>query len=290
MDRLESMAVFARVAEAGSFSAAAKVCGLSATMVANHVQDLEHRLGTKLIQRTTRRQSLTEAGQAFLVDCLDVLARVEAAEDAARERHSRPTGCLRVSATVAFGTHVVTPLIRDYLLRYPDVEVDLRLTDRVVDLAEEGIEVAFRFGVLPDSGLVARSLRPRFRRVCASPDYLAKHGIPVTPTDLARHNCLLFRHGAQRNHWQFDGLQPVHVSGRFVADSGRALLSMARDGLGVALLADFEIDDDLAAGRLSLLLPDITSQAWPLALVHLADRRMTAKLRGFVELALQQLA
>ncbi|MFM2483535.1 LysR family transcriptional regulator [Celerinatantimonas yamalensis] len=289
MDRLESMSVFARVAEAGSFSAAAKVCGLSPTMVANHVQDLERRLGTKLIQRTTRRQSLTEVGQTFLFDCLDVLARVEAAEDAARERHSSPSGCLRVNATVSFGTNVVTPLIHDYLKLYPDVEVDLRLTDRVVDLTEEGIEAAFRFGDLPDSGLIARPLRPRFRLVCASPDYLAEHDVPLTPADLAQHNCLLFRDGAPRNYWQFSGLPPVRVSGRFVVDNGAALLSAVRDGLGVALLADFEIADDIAAGRLVRLLCDTATPAWPLALVHLADRRMTAKLSRFVEFVLQRL-
>ncbi|MEA9389760.1 LysR substrate-binding domain-containing protein [Acerihabitans sp. TG2] len=258
-------------------------------MVANHVQDLERRLGTKLIQRTTRRQSLTEVGQTFLADCLDVLARVETAEDAARERHSRPSGHLRVSATVSFGTSVVTPLIHDYLRLYPDVEVDLRLTDRVVDLTEEGIEAAFRFGDLPDSGLIARPLRPCFRVVCASPDYLAKHGVPLTPADLAQHNCLLFRDGAPRNHWQFSGLLPVQVSGRFVVDNGTALLSAVRDGLGVALLADFEIADDIATGRLVRLLRDTATPAWPLALVHLADRRMTAKLSRFVELALQRL-
>lgn len=290
MDRLESMTVFARVAETGSFSAAAKVCGLSATMVANHIQDLERRLGTKLIHRTTRRQSLTEVGQTFLTDCLDVLARVETAEDLARERQSRPTGRLRISATVSFGTHVVMPLIRDYLKRYPDVAVDLRLTDRVVDLAEEGIDTSFRFGDLPDSGLVARSLRPCFRRICASPEYLTKHGAPTSPAGLARHHCLLFRDGAPRNLWQFPNAPPVQVSGSFVADNGAALLSAAREGLGVARLADFEIADDLAAGRLVQLLPDTATQAWPLALVHLADRRMTAKLRCFIALALERLA
>lgn len=219
MDRLEGMAVFARVAEAGSFSVAAKVCGLSATMVANHIQNLERRLGTKLIHRTTRRQSLTEVGQSFLADCLDVLARVETAKQAARQRHSRPTGRLRISATTSFGTHIVTPLIRDCLRLYPDVEVDLRPTDRIVDLAEEGIEAAFRFADLPDSRLVARTLRPRFRRVCASPDYVARHGAPATPADLVRHNCLLFSDGAPRNRWQFAGVPPVEVSGRFVADT-----------------------------------------------------------------------
>lgn len=289
MDRFESMAVFARVAEVGSFSAAAKLCGLSATMVANHVQDLEQRLGAKLIHRTTRRQSLTEVGQAFLADCQDVLARLEAAEDKARERNSQPSGRLRISATMSFGTHVVTPLVRDYVRRYPGVEIDLRLTDRVVDLVEEGIDIAFRFGILPDSGLVARPLRPRFRLVCASPEYLAKHGTPTTPADLVRHHCLLFRDGTPRNQWQFVGTAPIQVSGRFVTDSGTALLSAVRDGLGVALLADFEIANDIATGCLVHLLSDTATPAWPVALVYLADRHMTAKLRGFVELALDKL-
>jgi len=290
MDRLESMAVFAHVAEAGSFSAAAKLCGMSATMVANHIQYLERRLGAKLIHRTTRRQSLTEVGQVFLADCQDVLARVEAAEDKAREQNSQPSGRLRISATVSFGTHVVMPLVRDYLSRYPGVEIDLRLTDRVVDLVEEGIDIAFRFGELPDSGLVARPLRPRFRVVCASPEYLAVHSAPATPVDLARHHCLLFRDGAPRKQWQFSGTAPIQVSGRFVTDSGSALLSAVRSGLGVAMLADFEIADDIATGRLIRLLPDTATPAWPVALVHLADRHMTTKLRSFVELALDKLS
>jgi DNA-binding transcriptional LysR family regulator len=288
MDRFESMRVFARVAEAGSFSAAAKLCGLSATMVANHIQDLERRLGTTLIHRTTRRQSLTQVGQSFLADCLDLLARVETAEDAARERHSLPSGRLRVSATMSFGTHMVMPLIREYLRLYPGVEVDLRLSDRVVDLAEEGIEIAFRFGDLPDSGLIARPLRPRFRIACASPGYLSTHRLPTVPADLAQHDCLLFRDGAPRSSWQFVGVPPTAVSGRFIADNGAALLSAVRDGLGVAMLADFEVADDLATGRLVRLLPDCTTQAWPLSLVHLADRRMNAKSRRFIELALER--
>lgn len=290
MDRLKSMAVFARVADAGSFSAAAKSCGMSATMVANHVQDLERWLGTKLIHRTTRRQSLTEMGQAFLGDCLDILARVETAEDIARERQNHPTGRLRISASVALGTHVVTPLVASYLRLYPEVEVDLRLTDRVVDLAEEGIELAFRFGDLPDSGLVARALRPRTWMVCASPNYLAAHVALTTPADLLHHTCLLFRDGAARTRWHFPGHGAIAVTGRFVADNGAALLAAARDGLGVALLSDFELADDLAAGRLVQLLPQCSAFTRPLALVHLADRRMTAKLRRFIDLALGHLA
>jgi DNA-binding transcriptional LysR family regulator len=289
MGRLESMAVFVRVAETGSFSAAAKMCGLSATMVANHVRGLESRLGSRLIARTTRRQSLTEVGQGFLAECKDVLARVEAAETSARQRQDRPTGCLRVSATVSFGTHVVMPLVSDYLRRHPDVTVDLRLTDRVVDLADESVEVAFRFGDLPDSGLIARPLRARFRLACASPAYLAQRGVPDTPEDLTQHDCLLFRDGAPRTRWQFADGPAVAVSGRLVADNGAALRSAARDGLGVALLADFEVAEDINAGRLTRLLPDRPTQPWPLSLVYLADRHMTAKLRCFVELIVERL-
>ncbi len=192
MDRLTGMEIFVRVVDRGGFTAAAEGSGISTTMVSNHIHALEQRLGARLLNRTTRRQSLTEIGQAYYDQCLDILGRIEGAETAAREMLSRPRGRLRVSAPVTLGSHLLVPMLADYLREYREVEVELLLNDRIVDLTDEGFDVAFRFGSLADSGLVARPLQSLNRVVCGSPTYFARHGVPERPEDLADHNCLAF--------------------------------------------------------------------------------------------------
>jgi len=249
------MAMFARVVERGSF-AAAEGSGMTATMVGNHVRELERRLKGRLLNRTTRSQSLTELGRRFHQRCLDIIALVDAAELDAREMQTCPRGRLRVSCPVMYGTRVLAAILVDYLDRYPEVQVELSLNDRYVDLAEEGFDAVIRVGVLPDSGLIARPLQPSPRIACASPTYLARHGHPRVPSDLAQHNCLALMHasGPERDWWfprpGNTGTERVSVRGTLDANGGMALREAALAGLGVILQPQMLLQDDLDAGRL----------------------------------------
>jgi len=292
MDRLTSMEMFVRVVDLGGFKAAAEASGISTTMAGNHIKALEHRLGAKLLNRTTRRQSLTEIGARYYDQCVDALARIEAAEVEAQEMRSRPRGRLKISAPVTLGSHLLTPIFADYLRAQPEVEIDLQLNDRLVDLAEEGFDAAFRFGELQDSGLVARRLEDLGRTVCASPAYLAKHGIPAEPGDLADHSCLVFRYVQPERDWRFHGPQgtrEVRVQGQMTINNGSALLRAALAGAGVAMLPDYLAAEDVAVGRLARLFPEYDLTRAPLQLVYLPDRQMTPKMRSFVEFVLQRL-
>ncbi len=289
MDRILSMQVFAKSVEAGSFSAAADALNLSSQLVGKHVQALERHLGVRLLHRTTRRQHLTEAGEAFYERVKIILAEVEAAEGVAAQSLGTPRGRLRINAPVSFGVHALSRRLPEYLARHREVSVDLSLTNRAVDLIDEGFDVVFRVGELSDSGLIARRLAPYRLRLCAAPSYLAQHPPIAHPHDLARHECLGFSFTELRRRWHFQspgGLIDVEVSGRLMADSGEALLSAARAGMGVMLQPGELVQDDLASGRLVELLPDYPVPTRPLHLLHAPDRRMTPKLRSFIDFAL----
>ncbi len=289
MDRFLSMQVFAKSVECGSFSAAADALNLSSQLVGKHVQALERHLGVRLLHRTTRRQHLTEAGEAFYERVKIILAEVEAAEGVAAQSLGTPRGRLRINAPVSFGVHALSRRLPEYLARHREVSVDLSLTNRAVDLIDEGFDVVFRVGELSDSGLIARRLAPYRLRLCAAPSYLAQHPPIAHPHDLARHECLGFSFTELRRRWHFQspgGLIDVEVSGRLMADSGEALLSAARAGMGVMLQPGELVQDDLASGRLVELLPDYPVPTRPLHLLHAPDRRMTPKLRSFIDFAL----
>lgn len=288
MDRFTSMAMFVRVVERGSFAAAAEGSGMTATMIGNHVRELERRLKGRLLNRTTRSQSLTELGRRFHLRCLEITALVEAAEVDAREMQAFPRGRLRVSCPVMYGTRVLAPVLVDYLDLYPEVQVELSLNDRYVDLAEEGFDAGIRVGALPDSGLIARALRPSPRIACASPTYLARHGHPHAPSDLAQHNCLALMHaaGPERDWWfprpDDNGTERVSVRGTLDVNGGMALREAALAGLGVILQPQMLLQDDLDAGRLVRLFPDWPAPTWPVQVVHLPDTRMPPKLKSFI--------
>ncbi|WP_308410377.1 LysR family transcriptional regulator [Burkholderia sp. WAC0059] len=289
------MEVFVRVVDLGGFTAAADASDLSTTMVSNHVRALERRLGARLLNRTTRRQSLTEIGAAYYAQCVDILARIEAADSDAQNMHARPAGKLRISAPITLGSHLLVPALADYLRDYPDVSVDLQLNDRVVDLVEEGFDAALRFGRLPDSGLVVRPLRSLNRVICASPAYLDAHGVPGAPGDLREHNCLAFHYVTPEREWQFNGPQSdgsrldgprpetVEVSGQLSVNNGPALLQAALSGIGVVMLPDYLVSEHVASGRLVRVLAGYDFPRAPLQLVYLPDRHMTPKLRSFID-------
>jgi DNA-binding transcriptional LysR family regulator len=293
MDRLTSMAVFVKAAESGSFAAAAGALGLSSQMVGKHVLFLEDRLGTRLLNRTTRRQSLTEFGRAYYERCKIVLAEAEAADSLAPVAGTVPRGRLRVNAPVTFGAHCLAPLLARYLQVHPEVEVDLTLSDRFVDLVEEGFEAVIRLGPLRDSTLAARSLAPYRLMACAAPAYLAAHGTPETPADLARHECLGFTEWARdlAREWQFTRagtIYPAPARGRFRANDSKALLAAALAGFGIVLGAEAVLREAVEAGRLVRLLPEYEPPSRPMHLLFAADRRPTPKLRGFIDLVVAE--
>ncbi len=245
MDRLTSMAAFVMAAEAGSYASAAQRLDMSAQMVAKHVAALEQRLGARLLNRTTRRQSLTELGQAYYERCKHIVGEAEAADSLAQIMNDTPRGKLRVSAPVSFGSYSLMPFVTAFLREYPEVEIDLHLTDRAVDLVEEGFEVAFRIGPLATASLTARPLAAYLLIVCAAPRYLAERGTPQVPADLQQHECLGYAYWSRPadHEWSFfNGAQVerVPVSSRLHVNESKALLSAAVDGFGIVLgPADF---------------------------------------------------
>ncbi|ANH67394.1 LysR family transcriptional regulator [Mitsuaria sp. 7] len=293
MDRLSSMATFVKAVDLGSFAAAAAALTMSPQMVAKHVAYLEARLGTRLLNRTTRRQSLTEIGRTYYERCKAVLAEAEWADAAGDHATGTPRGRLRINAPVSFGTHTLTPVVTRYLRQYPEVEIDLTLSDRYVDLVEEGFEAVFRIGRLADSSMTARALRP-FRVVaCASPAYLRERGAPADPSELHAHQCLVYagtRAGA--SDWRFvrEG-RPVEVKvrGQLQVNNATALLSGALAGFGIAFIAEDLARAPLASGQLMRVLPDFDTPSRPMHLLYHADRRLTTKLRSFIDVIVHEL-
>ncbi|MFC3943780.1 MULTISPECIES: LysR family transcriptional regulator [Pseudomonas] len=285
MDVLASMKVFVKVVDHGSFSAAAQSIGISSTMVGNHIQGLEKHLGTRLLHRTTRRQSLTEIGQGYYSQCLAILGQIEHAELIAREQRAHPRGRLRVSASATLASDRLIPAIAAYLKTYPEVDIELQFNDRVVDLVEDGFDVVFRYGELPSSGLVGRLLSKNRRIACASPAYLKAHGTPRVPADLQQHNCLVFLRATPQREWLFRGVssESVRVHGQLSANNGTALMNAALEGIGIVLLPQTLVEDALKDGRLVHLLPDHETLDRPLHLVYLPDKHMTPKLSSFIE-------
>ncbi|MDQ1231564.1 LysR family transcriptional regulator [Sphingomonas sp. SORGH_AS_0879] len=289
MDRLTSMTIFVSVVDLGSFTAAARAHALSATMVAKHVNALEARLDTRLLHRTTRRLSPTEAGRRFAESCRRVLADVAVAEAVGAEVARTPVGRLRIAAPVAFGSERVAPLLATYLDRFPDMQAELVLGDRKVDLIEEGFDLAFRIGALEDDWLVAHPLAPYRLMLAAAPSYLARHGHPETPADLREHRLIGFAQFGADECWTLIGRDGEHVvplpSPRLRINHAAALRQAAIAGYGIILQSSVTLDGDLASGRLVPVLPDYAPEQRPLTLVRLPDRRMTAGLRAFVDMA-----
>jgi DNA-binding transcriptional LysR family regulator len=286
-DQLDTMAAFARIVEAGSFSAAARELGRSKSSVSKRIARLEDRLGVRLLNRTTRRLSLTEAGRSFYEGCRRMLSEAEAAERAVAHLSGAPRGTLRVNVAMSFGVLHVAPALAGFMRRYPELSVELVLDDREVDLVEEGFDLGVRIRALPDSSLIARRLAPSRRFVCAAPSYLEAHGAPEAPEDLPRHACLLYSYQAQRSVWRLGGPageRRVGVSGRLTANNGGALRNAALAGLGLAFLPSFIVGEDLRRGRLRRVLPD-WRDADDIAVhaVYPAGRNLSPKVRVFVD-------
>lgn len=295
MDKLTSMQVFVKAAELGSFASVAEALSLSPQMVAKHIQTLEEALGMRLINRTTRRQSMTDIGQAYYDRCKVILSEVDSADALALSMHQLPKGVLRVSAPVTFGAYSMAPFITRFLSTYPDMQIDLSLSDRYVDPVEDGFEAMIRIGELNDSSLIARPLIPYKLIVCASPDYLTRMGTPKTPQDLLSHNCLVYSQWATiiNCRWLFNiDHQQAHIAveGRLRCNNWKALQQAAIDGFGITQGPESILSADIKAGRLVRILSDFESASRPMHLVYPADRKPTTKLRSFIDAVLDEFA
>lgn len=293
MDRAGEMAVFAKVVEEGSFSSAARVLKLTPSAVSKQIGRLEDRLGVRLLNRTTRQLSATEEGDAFYQRCVRILTDMEEAELAVSQRHAAPRGTLRVNCGVAFGKHQISPLIPEFLERYPDVSVEMTLTDVIADLVEEGQDIAIRFGQLQDSSMVARQLAVSRRAICCSPDYLIRHGEPKDPRELAEHNCLTFATSPHLNDWIFrmpDGGEfPFKAVGNFTANNGETIHEMVLAGLGIARLAEFLVAPEVQEGKLvRILKPFYRDVEVPIHAVYPTRRHLSPKVRAFVDFMVEK--
>ena len=286
MDRLTSMSVFVKVADLGSFAAAANELRLSPTMIGKHVRYLEERLGSLLINRSTRRQSLTELGRNYLDHCRHLLEEAEAGDALAEETLRAPRGKLRVATSVAFGSYSLASAVVRFMKKYPDVTLELMLSDRMVDLLEEGIDATIRVGALTDSTMMSRSLSPYTGVVCAAPRYLAERGTPTHPRDLVDHECLRYPGWAEGQRWTFFGPEgeiQVDVKCRLTINSAFGILYAALAGAGIVLMRDELLAEHIAAGRLQVLLPNYKTQSRERHIVWLKNRKMTPKLRAFID-------
>ncbi len=286
MDTLSGLHAFASVVENGSFTAAAQALGQTKSAISKQVAGLEDRLGARLLNRTTRRMSPTEVGFAFYERCRRIIGELEEAERAVQELHAEPRGMLRVNAPMSFGTRHLASAIADFMDLHPDISVTLDLNDRLVDVVEEGYDIAIRITNLPDSSLIARKLAPFRRSICASPDYWEKHGRPEKPEDLRHHQCLLYTYLLSGDDWNFfgpDGKISVRVNGRFKANNGGALLSAARKGLGVLNTPTFIAHEDLNSGRLEPVLLDYGDEIASIYAIYPQNRHLTAKVRLFID-------
>ncbi len=281
-----SMEVFVKTAQAGSLSAAAQVMGLSKSTVSKHLSALEEHLGVLLINRTTRRLSLTELGIAYRDDAQRILAAIEATELAIQEHTVEPKGRLKVNAPMSFGISHIAPLLPGFMQAHPRIEIELVLDDRRVDLAEEGVDLAIRIGRLDDSQLIARRLASAGFICAAAERYLATHRPITTPDELASHNCLRYSLNRQPNEWRFERAGESHavkVKGTLTANNGEALREAAVSGLGVIYQPAFIIGRDIEAGRLQRLLVDWATPTIDIHAVFPEQRRLQPKLRRFVD-------
>jgi DNA-binding transcriptional LysR family regulator len=287
MDRLTSLTAFVRVVDSGGFSAAGRHLNMSTTMVSNHVQSLEYRLGARLLNRTTRKVSLTEIGKAYYDRCTQILADIEQADDVAGAMQSTPRGTLRVYTA----THIIpfiSPVVGEFLAAYPDVKVDLTMGERVIDILDEGFDIAVRLTPPPDSSLIVRSLATWRHVLCCSPSYLEKHPRPRQLSELAQHNCVRHALYPFEDGWHFADRKGapavVRISGNLLTNSGETLRLAALEGVGISLAAGFLVHDDLESGRLIRLLPEYRPVEMSMNAVYPHRHHLSAKVRTFIDL------
>jgi DNA-binding transcriptional LysR family regulator len=287
MENLPDIAIFVRVVDAGSFTAAADALNISQPVVSKAVTRLEERLGARLLNRTTRRLSLTEAGSELYRRSVQALKEIEDAEHEVARFQTEPKGTLRVNAPVTFSILHLSPLIQEFLERYPGVTLDLTLDDGLVDIIDQGYDVVVRIGKLSSSALVARRLAPCRLALVASPGYLEKHGTPQTPDDLLNHNCLLYTLGSTPRAWRVVNPhgeeQIIPLRGNFATNNGTVQRALALSGLGIAFLPTFYVGDELRAGKLQCVLTEWMPRDSSISALYPERRNLSPKVRAFVD-------
>ena len=292
---LNDILVFMAVVDAGSFVAGGQAMGLSRSAAGKAVIRLENRLGARLLNRTTRTLSLTDEGRVFYERGLQILATVDEAEASVAGKSGTPRGVLRLTVPDAFGRLVMLPIIRKYLLAWPEIQIEVSFTDRLADLVEEGFDLAVRIGVTAsDSRLVSRVVATYQALLCAAPSYIAARGEPADLDDLSGHDCLIFMSRQQRQSWRFRGEDGAWVKAqgrsRLRLDSGEALRDAAVAGLGIAFLPDFLVAEDLAAGRLQQVLPGLAAEEVKILTLYPSKRLLEPRVRRFIDLMVEELS
>lgn len=291
-DRFESMSILVAVVEAGSFSAAARQLRMPLATVSRRVGELEAHLNTRLLHRSTRQLALTEAGQSYVAACRRILEEVGEAERAASGEYSAPKGELVITAPIVFGRLHLLPVVSDFLKTFSDIDVRMVLTDRVVPLLEEQVDVALRIAELPDSNLVATPIGTVRRVVCASPAYFAEHGTPTRPAELAAHACITFEQMASRQVWTFSSGKSeiaVPVRSRLAVSTAEAAIDAAVAGVGITRVISYQMAGALRTGALKIVLAPFEPAPWPISLVHTGQGILPLKLRAFLDFAAPRL-
>jgi DNA-binding transcriptional LysR family regulator len=293
MDRYDQMTAYVAILEEGSLAAAARRLGSSPPAVSRALAALEERLGVPLIRRTTRRLAATDAGQRYFATCQRLIAEIDQADREAAGESAAPHGLLRVTAPLLFGRLYVAPAVTEYVRRFPETRAELTLVDRIVDLIDEGLDVAVRIGQLPDSSLVARKVGAVRRVLCASPDYLARKGTPRTLRDLAAHDVVAFSGITGPDTWRFRtpvGPVSVPVKPRLIFNQADPAIAAVLDGFGISRILSYQVAELVAQGRLVQLLPDLEDDPLPVQVVTDRHRLPVPKVRAFVDLAAAMLS
>lgn len=286
MDKLDAMRSFAKVVTSGSYAEAARQFGLTRSAVSKSVTELERHLGARLLDRTTRRVTPTEAGRAYHERIAGILSDVEETEAAVSRLHEEPKGLLKINAPMSFGMLHLASAIADFMVAYPDLKVEAIMNDRFIDPLEEGVDVTVRIGVLPDSSLIARKIAPARRVLVASPAYLKHHGVPRQPDELIHHRALNFGHASGPQRWQLQQSGDVvaaPVNATLCSNNGDILRAAAVHGNGITLLPTFIVGPDIAAGRLTIVLPDHPPVGLGIYALYAPNRFLAAKTRVFVD-------
>lgn len=292
MDRFESMSIFVTAVEAGSLSAAARLRGTPLATVSRKISELEAHLGTRLLNRSGRTMSLTNAGRSYLIDCKRILEDVGEAERAVSGEYQAPKGALTVTAPIVFGRLRLLPIVVDFLGAFPEINLRLLLSDRAVNLFEDQVDLALRIGHLPDSSLIAFRLGTIRLVVCASPDYFAARGTPSTPADLSAHDCVTFESLMASDAWLVpDGRSnsSVAVHSRLVVNTAEAAIDAAIAGVGITRVLSYQVADALRAGTLAVALQDFEPEPWPVSFIHTSGRLLPLKVRAFLDFATPRL-